>query len=86
MIGLNQFHHQDDRPKLLDSLAPSIFALNTHNFSSFLAFKPNSYSTSKSIAKVSDSSCIIKSCLHFNSACNPLIFSFVASINLVCKE
>ena len=85
---LNQFHHQNDWPKLLDSLASSILAFDAPNFWSLFAFHCNLCSASnllsykfENISKFSDSSCIIKSCSHCYFACNAFTFSFVSSIN-----
>ena len=85
--------HQDNWPKLFDSLTASIFVFDTPNFSSFIYFKYNSSNAfilleykSETISKASDSSCIIKSCLHSNSAFNLLIFSLVASINSISSS
>ena len=50
--------------------------IHTAHLISYHTYKPENNS------EVSDPSCIIKSCLHSNSACN-LLFFFVASIDSI---
>ena len=73
---------RDDRSKLsvFDFLTISIFVLHIPYFSSFISFKNNSYIAfffkPENISKVSDSSCVIKSCSHSNSCFNSYFNSY----------